>query len=182
MVPTETGKTVNDLLVAYFPDFMDLQFTARMEDQLDGVAEGEQEWQPVLHTFYDRFAVQLKDAKEKAPRMQPIEKVGRTCPTCGTGDLIIKYGRFGKFIGCSNYPECKHTEQLLEKTGHACPKCGMTDNGELILRKTKRGKTFYGCSRYPACDYTAWRLPNRRPSHPEPADAEHMPQRRKTAG
>lgn len=182
LVPTETGKTVNDLLVAYFPDFMDLQFTARMEDQLDGVAEGEQEWQPVLHTFYDRFAVQLKDAKEKAPRMQPIEKVGRTCPTCGTGDLIIKYGRFGKFIGCSNYPECKHTEQLLEKTGHACPKCGPTDNGELILRKTKRGKTFYGCSRYPACDYTAWRLPNRRPSHPEAADAEHVPQRRKTAG
>lgn len=182
LVPTETGKIVNDLLVAYFPDFMDLQFTARMEDQLDGVADGQQEWQPVLQTFYDRFAVQLRDAKEKAPRMQPIEKVGRTCPTCGTGDLIIKYGRFGKFIGCSNYPECKHTEQLLEKTGHVCPKCGETDNGELILRKTKRGKTFYGCSRYPACDYTAWRLPNRRSSHPEAADAEHTPQRRKTAG
>ncbi len=172
LVPTETGKVVNDLLVEYFPDVMDVQFTARMEDQLDGVAEGEREWQPVLHTFYDRFAVQLRDAKDKAPRVQPVEKVGRTCPTCGTGDLIVKYGRFGKFIGCSNYPECKHTEQILEKTGHSCPKCGAVDGGELIQRKTRNGKTFYGCSRYPACDFTAWRLPKRNVAHPEPVDAE----------
>lgn len=184
LIPTETGRIVNDLLVQYFPDVMDVQFTARMEDQLDSVAEGDSEWQPVLHTFYDRFAVQLKDAKENAPRVQPIEKIGRTCPTCGTGDLIIKYGRFGKFIGCSNYPECKHTEQLLEKTGHSCPKCGMTDGGELIQRKTRKGRTFYGCSRYPECDYTAWRLPNRRAAQAEPQEPESKPTRRerKSAG
>lgn len=183
LVPSETGRVVNDLLVEYFPDVMDVQFTARMEDQLDGVAEGEREWQPVLHSFYDRFAVQLRHARDKAPRVQPIEKIGRICPTCGTGDLIIKYGRFGKFIGCSNYPECKHTEQLLERTGHTCPKCGATDSGELIQRKTRAGKTFYGCSRYPACDYTAWRLPKRHVSHPEPVDSEtaETTRRRKNA-
>jgi DNA topoisomerase-1 len=159
MVPTDIGKLVNDLLVQFFPDFMDFSFTARMEDQLDDVAEGEAEWQPILGSFYDRFAQQLQTAKADMPRVQPIEKIGRTCPTCGTGDLIIKHGRYGKFIGCSNYPECKHTEPYVERTGVMCAKCGATDSGELLARKTRAGRTFFGCSRYPDCDYTAWRLP-----------------------
>jgi DNA topoisomerase-1 len=159
MVPTEIGKLVNDLLVQFFPDVMDYSFTARMEDQLDSVAEGDIEWQPVLSTFYDRFAQQLETAKADMPRIQPIEKIGRTCPTCGTGDLIIKHGRYGKFIGCSNYPECKHTEPYVERTGVMCAKCGATDGGELLARKTRAGRTFFGCSRYPDCDYTTWRLP-----------------------
>lgn len=159
MIPTDIGKVVNDLLVEYFPDVMDYSFTARMEDELDSVAEGEIEWQPVLASFYGRFAPQLENAKAAMPRAQPVEKVGRICPTCTTGDLIIKHGRYGKFIGCSNYPECKHTEPYLERTGVVCAKCGETDGGELLARKTRTGRTFFGCSRYPDCDYTAWRLP-----------------------
>lgn len=73
--------------------------------------------------------------------------------------MLIRYGRWGKFIGCANYPECKHTEQLLETTGHTCPQCGDTEEGELVIRKTRRGRTFFGCSRYPECDYSAWKLP-----------------------
>lgn len=185
MVPTEIGKLVNDLLVQFFPDVMDYSFTARMEDQLDSVAEGDIAWQPVLGTFYDRFAQQLESAKTDMPRVQPIEKVGRTCPTCGTGDLIIKHGRYGKFIGCSNYPECKHTEPFVEKTGIMCAKCGETDGGELLARKTRAGRTFFGCSRYPDCDYTVWRLPKVAKPGPVPVgeeieDTPERPARRRT--
>ena len=91
--------------------------------------------------------------------MKQEEKIGRTCPTCGTGDLVIKYGRNGKFIGCSNYPECTHTEPHIEYTGIICPKCGQDHGGQVIERKTKRGRTFFGCSRYPECDVAAWKLP-----------------------
>lgn len=156
--PTDTGKIVNDLLVKFFPDVMDFQFTARMEDQLDEVAEGDLEWRPMLHDFYSPFEIHLDNARDNMPKMRQEEHVGRTCPTCGTGDLVIKYGRWGKFIGCSNYPECKHTEQFLETTGITCPQCAQ---GELVVRKTRRGRTFYGCSRYPECDYSAWKLPEK---------------------
>ncbi|MBV6435376.1 MAG: DNA topoisomerase 1 [Anaerolineae bacterium] len=183
LVPTEIGRVVNDLLVKYFPDFMDFQFTARMEGELDSVAEGSMEWVPVLHSFYDRFARQLQEARELAPRTQPVEKVGRICPTCNSGDLVIKHGRYGKFIGCSRYPDCKHTEPYLERTGVSCPQCGLEHGGELIQRKTKAGRTFYGCSRYPDCSYTAWRLPSRKGRHTEPEPAREIPHRKhKTAG
>ncbi|MBK9122296.1 MAG: type I DNA topoisomerase [Chloroflexi bacterium] len=183
LVPTEVGRVVNDLLVKYFPDFMDYQFTARMEGQLDSVAEGDMEWVPVLHGFYDQFARHLQQARDHAPRTQPVEKIGRICPTCNTGDLIIRHGRFGKFIGCSRYPDCKHTEPYIERTGVTCPQCGLEHGGELIQRKAKSGRTFYGCSRYPDCNYTAWRLPSRkgRQAEPEPA-GEFTQRKRKTAG
>jgi len=185
MVPTEIGKVVNDLLVEYFPDVMDYSFTARMEDELDSVADGEMEWQPVLGSFYGRFAEQLENAKTAMPRTQPVEKIGRICPTCNEGDLIIKHGRYGKFIGCSNYPECKHTEPYLEKTGVVCAKCGETDGGELLARKTRAGRTFFGCSRYPDCDYTTWRLPKPAKAGPQPIDDDiedtpERPARRRT--
>lgn len=184
MVPTEIGKLVNDLLVQFFPEVMDFSFTARMEDELDSVAEGEMEWQPVLGSFYSRFAEHLEAAKTDMPRVQPIEKVGRICPTCGTGDLIIKHGRYGKFIGCSNYPECKHTEPYVEKTGVMCAKCGEEHGGELLARKTRAGRTFFGCSRYPDCDYTTWRLP-KTAKGPQPVDDDiedtpERPARRRT--
>jgi DNA topoisomerase-1 len=158
MVPTDTGKIVNDLLVQYFSEVMDYQFTARMEDQLDDISEGDRQWQPMLHAFYQPFEQQLVNARKNMPHMQQQESTGRTCPTCGTGDLVIKYGRWGKFIGCTNYPECKHTEPHLEYVGLACPQCGAIDHGELVMRRTRRGRTFYGCSRYPACDYSTWKL------------------------
>lgn len=158
LIPTETGRVVNDLLTSYFPDVMDYQFTARMEDQLDTIAEGELEWRPMLGEFYSPFSTQLEAAKSAIPRVQQEEFVGRDCPLC-TKPLIIRYGRFGKFIGCSDYPTCRHTEPFLERMGIACPVCSETHNGELVIRRSRRGRTFYGCSRYPDCDFTSWKRP-----------------------
>lgn len=159
LIPTETGKIVSDLLVQYFAEEMDYQFTARMEETLDDIADGDGVWKPVLGRFYEPFEVRLKHARHSMPTMKQEEFIGRDCPTCGN-PLVMKYGRWGKFIGCSTYPECRYTEQYIEKLGIACPKCGDSEGGELVERKTKRGKTFYGCSRYPACDYSAWKLPS----------------------
>jgi DNA topoisomerase-1 len=158
LVPTSTGKIVNDMLVSYFPNVMDHHFTAHMEDELDEIAAGDMEWRPMLREFYDPFEGQLKVAREQIPAIQQEEPVGRPCPTCGN-PLVIRYGRFGKFIGCATYPECRYTEPWLERTGVACPKCGEAHGGELIVRKNKRGRTFYGCARYPECDFRAWKLP-----------------------
>jgi DNA topoisomerase I len=159
LVPTDTGKVVSELLVEFFPAEMDYEFTAKMEEQLDSIVEQEGSWTPMLHDFYEPFQERLVHAREEMPIVKQEEKIGRICPTCGTGDLVIKYGRFGKFIGCSNYPECRHTEQYIEYANVTCPKCGEEHHGELVVKKTKRGRTFYGCSRYPDCDYSAWRLP-----------------------
>ncbi len=159
LVPTETGKVVNDLLVQFFPEIMDYQFTARMEDELDEIAEGALRWRPMLREFYDPFASQLASARAHMPRIQQEETIGRACPSCHAGHLLIRYGRFGKFIGCSNYPECRYTEPWVESTGITCPQCGAEHGGVLIERKTRKGRTFYGCSRYPECDYSAWKLP-----------------------
>ena len=158
LFPTETGKTVNDLLVQYFPDVLDYQFTARMEDELDTVAEGNMEWRPMLQEFYTPFERRLVNARENMPQIQQEEAIGRDCPESGH-PLVVRYGRFGKFIGCSNYPECRYTEPWLERMGIACPTCGKTHGGELVIRKTRKGRTFYGCTRYPECDYTSWKRP-----------------------
>ena len=159
LTPTEIGKTVNDLLVEYFPEVLDYQFTARMEDQLDEVSEGDVDWIPMLHEFYGPFKEHLDNAQANMPMMRQVEYIGQTCPTCETGDLIVKYGRWGKFVGCSNYPECEHTEPYLEYIGVSCPTCGDTDGGQVVERKTRRGRTFWGCSRYPDCDYSSWTKP-----------------------
>jgi len=159
LVPTETGKVVSELLVEYFKDEMQYEFTAKMEDQLDEIAESNSDWRPVLDDFYRPFESRLENARENMPVVKQEEKVGRICPTCEDGDLVIKYGRFGKFIGCSNYPECRHTEQYVEYAGVTCPTCGEEHEGELVVKKTRKGRTFYGCSRYPDCDYSTWKLP-----------------------
>jgi DNA topoisomerase-1 len=158
LVPTETGKIVNDLLVQYFPEVMDFQFTAKMEDQLDTVAEGHMEWRPMLRDFYSPFDHQMQIARESMPSVRQEEAVGRDCPVSGH-PLVIRYGRFGKFIGCSNYPECRYTEPWLERTSIPCPTCGKTHGGEIIQRKSKKGRVFWGCSRYPECDFTSWKRP-----------------------
>ncbi len=164
LIPTDTGKIVNDLLVKWFPDIMDYQFTARMEDQLDSIAEGQLEWQPMLAEFYAPFARELQIAREQIKPMKEEPPVGRNCPTCGR-PLVIRYGRFGKFIGCSDYPNCRYTEPFLEKLGVSCPLCGSKHGGEIIVRRSKKGRVFYGCSRYPDCDFTSWKRPL---SHPCP--------------
>ncbi|MEP7292703.1 MAG: type I DNA topoisomerase, partial [Chloroflexota bacterium] len=158
LVPTETGRVVNDLLVKHFPEIMDYQFTAKMEDELDNIAEGKQEWRPMLSEFYTSFERELKTAHAVITPMNTDEAVGRDCPVSGH-PLVIRYGRFGKFIGCSDYPTCRYTEPLLERTGVLCPLCGVEHGGEIIERRSKRGRVFYGCLRYPECEFTSWNRP-----------------------
>ena len=153
--PTDTGIHVNDLMMDYFPDIVDYKFTSRIEENLDEVASGEKQWQRVIAGFYRRFEPELKKAQTDMPvfKSEP-EKVGRLCPVSGH-ELIIRWGRFGKFIGCSNFPTCRYTEPLLEKIDVKCPK----DGGDLVMRKTRKGKVFYGCANYPECDFTSWKRP-----------------------
>lgn len=153
--PTETGILVNDLVVEHFPDIVDLNFTAGMEAHLDQVAAGKEDWHKVLADFYTTFEPQVKRAQAEMPvtKTEP-EKIGRACPNCGH-DLVIRWGRYGKFISCSNFPACRHTEALLEKIGVTCPK----DDGDVVLRKTRKGRIFFACSNYPNCDFTSWKRP-----------------------
>jgi DNA topoisomerase-1 len=155
LIPTETGFVVNDLLVEYFPDVLGVGFTAHMEEDLDEIAGGKRNWQTVLSEFYTSFEPKLKHAQEMMPetKLEP-EKIDKPCPLCGN-DLMIKWGRFGKFISCSTFPVCKHTEPFLEKIGVQCPK----DNGDVVIRKTRKGRIFYGCANYPNCDFTSWKKP-----------------------
>ncbi len=159
LVPTETGRVVNDLLVSSFPDIFDFQFTARMEDELDDIADGRLDWRPMLGDFYGPFSRDLKQARELLPRVQAEDDdVGRDCPTCGK-PLRYRYSKYGKFIGCSDYPNCRYTERIVEKVGVACPTCGTEKGGEIIARRTRTGREFFGCSRYPECEYTSWKRP-----------------------
>ena len=159
MIPTEIGVIVNDLLVEHFPEIVDLGFTARMEEELDKVASGERNWVELLRDFYGPFEEQLALAQKQMPEMKAdAEPLGRACPECGN-QLLIRHGRFGKFIGCSNFPECRHTEPWLEKIGVRCP----LDGGELVERRTRKGRIFYGCSNYPSCEFTSWKKPEPTP-------------------
>lgn len=157
--PTETGVLVNDLMMKYFPDIVDLNFTAHMEEDLDKVADGEAQWVDVMKEFYTPFSEDVKKAQADMPVVKSgPEPIGRACPEDG-GELVIRYGRYGKFISCSNFPKCRYTEPWLEKIGVTCPK----DGGELVERKTRKGRTFYGCINYPNCDFTSWKKPLSQP-------------------
>ncbi len=204
-VPKEIGLLVNDLLVEHFPKVVDYQFTAKMENDLDSIAEGKKQWVPVIEKFYKPFKENL-DAKSKELTKKELteeatdevcEKCGQPmvikmgrygkflactgfpeckntkplndegtgpaepeitdekCPNCG-GPLVMKEGRYGKFLGCSNYPKCKYIKSQQQSTGVACPLCG---TGEIVARRSKRGKTFYGCSKYPDCKNIYWSKP-----------------------
>ena len=155
LFPTETGILVNDLLVEHFPDVIEVGFTARMESDLDRIASGDEQWANVIERFYKPFEEDVKAAEEKISEMKmELELIGRACPKC-EHDLVIRWGRYGKFISCSNFPECRHTEPWLEKIGVTCP----LDGGDVVDRKTRKGRTFYGCSNYPECDFTSWKKP-----------------------
>jgi DNA topoisomerase I len=200
--PMEIGLLVNDLLVEHFPKIVDMKFTAKMEEDLDEVAEGKKKWVPVIKEFYEPFHKNLKNKSKQIKKEDLLQKIGRQCPDCG-GDLIMKFGRFGKFIACMKYPECKYTEKTAEekkeeaensgeicekcgapmvvkrgrfgaflgcskypecksiksiakKTGVRCPKC---KEGDVLERKSKRGRIFYGCSKFPDCDFSLWNKP-----------------------
>jgi DNA topoisomerase-1 len=150
--PTEIGIAVNDLLAEHFPDVVDLRFTAQMEGDLDKVAEGHEDWVNLLGRFYGPFMHELQEAEKKLPRLEiKDEPTDEICPNCGR-PMVIKTGRFGRFISCTGYPECKTTRPILKDTGAKCPK----DGGMIVERKSKKGRTFYGCANYPKCDFVSW--------------------------
>ncbi|MGB4044814.1 MAG: type I DNA topoisomerase [Halanaerobiales bacterium] len=156
LVPTELGFIVVDLLSEYFPDVTDVEFTAQLEKRLDSIEEAEVDWKKVLADFYYPFADRLEEAREKMERVELASEVtDETCDKCGR-PMVIKFGRYGKFLACSGYPECRNTKPFLIKTGVKCPSC---KDGDLIQRKTKRGRIFYGCTNYPECDFTSWNKP-----------------------
>jgi DNA topoisomerase-1 len=155
LIPTETGILVNELMVQYFPEIVDYQFTAHMEEDLDKVAEGQMEWTKVVDVFYKPFALTVAKAQAEMPVTNTgPEPIGRACPDCGK-ELVLRYGRYGKFIACSGFPECRHTEAFLLKIGVTCPK----DGGDVVERKTRKGRVFFGCNNYPNCDFTSWKRP-----------------------
>ena len=155
LIPTGLGFLVNDLLVEHFPDIVDLPFTAHMEDNLDRIAAGERDWVTVLSEFYDPFKRQLQEA---ARNMKPVpitpEETGLLCDKCGH-PMVVKMGRYGKFIACSSYPECRNTKPYVVKTGVKCPQCG----GDLVEKRTRKRRTFYGCASYPDCEFAVWQRP-----------------------
>lgn len=202
LYPLEIGLIVNDLLAEHFPEIVDINFTANIEEDFDQIAQGKKEWIPVIRSFYKPFHKNLKNKTKEVKKESYQEKLGKNCPDCG-GELIIKYGRFGKFIACSNYPNCKYTEKtdsekkideqhadeicelcgakmivkrgkfgaflgcsnypncrnikkIENKTGIICPRC---DKGEIVERKSKKGRLFYGCNSYPNCDFALWNKP-----------------------
>ena len=155
LVPTELGFTVNDLLVRYFPEVVDTGFTAQMEAELDRIAAGGADWVQVLREFYGPFSARVSEAEQAMPtvRSEP-EATGEICEKCGH-PMVLKTGRYGKFVACSNFPACRNTRPYLTKIGVSCPECG----GELVERHTRRKRVFYGCSRYPECQFSTWSRP-----------------------
>ena len=152
--PTELGTVVCDTLVKYFPDIMDVGFTAIMEDKLDSIEDGGVEWQKVVGDFYKDFEVELKAAGEDPEKFRlPVEESDVVCDKCGA-KMVVRLGKFGKFLACPRFPECKNIKSLNEPVAK-CPKCGK----DVFQRRSKTGKIFYGCSGYPSCDFISWDIP-----------------------
>ena len=168
LTPTKLGITVTDLLIEYFADIMDLDFTAKMEEELDDVSRGEREWVPMLDEFYGPFQKALDNANEMMPKVRMEEETDEVCDCTGSArcehtavcgkPMVIKTGRFGRFMACTGFPDCRNTKPILKKVGVSCPKAGC--GGEIVERRAKgRGRSFFGCSNYPECDL----LLNQRP-------------------
>ncbi|MDD3292579.1 MAG: type I DNA topoisomerase [Candidatus Pacebacteria bacterium] len=156
--PTETGFSVNDLLAEHFPEIVDIKFTAKMENDLDDIAQGK-DWIKLLKEFYNPFNEKLEKKYNEIAK-KPIEQklANKNCPKCGK-PMLIKRSRFGEFMACPGFPECRYTESIEDKntkTGIVCPKC---EQGEIIAKRTKKGKIFYGCSQWPECDFASWYKP-----------------------
>lgn len=154
-IPTELGILVNDLLKDYFKDVINEEFTAKLEEELDEIAEGELSWVEVVKEFYENFSAILKRAEEEIEKIVIEDEVtDQICEKCGR-NMVVKYGRYGKFLACPGYPECKNTKPILDELDIYCPKC----NGKLVKRRSKKGRIFYGCGNYPDCDFVLWNEP-----------------------
>ncbi len=165
-IPTSVGVAVTEFLVTNFADIDDIPFTAEMEDGLDAIANDKKDWVPVIRAFYTPFEKKLTEVKDMARVKIEVEELDEVCPDCGA-KLVVRMGRFGKFISCGTFPTCKFSKPFIEDTGILCPKCGgpprvgepsESRRGKVIVRKTKKGRKFFGCSNYPKCDFAAWKL------------------------
>lgn len=156
--PTSVGISVCDFLLANFKTFMEYDFTAEMEEDLDRISRGEKEWVSVVRSFYGPFHQAVEKASTDAERVKiPVESTGEKCPECGEGEVVIRTGKYGKFKSCSRFPECKYTKNIVETVaGVVCPLC---QKGEVIARKSRWGKLFYGCATYPTCTWASWQAP-----------------------
>lgn len=155
-VPTELGEIVLDLIVDFFPEVLNVEFTAKMENELDEIEEGKENWVAIIDEFYRGFEKRLKHAEEEMQEVEiRDEPAGIQCEKCGH-EMVYKMGRYGKFLACSNFPECRNTKPILKKIGVTCPKC---EKGEIVERRSKKRRIFYGCDRYPDCDFVSWDKP-----------------------
>ena len=156
LYPTAIGQAVTEFLLNHFPQIMDYDFTAGMELDLDAIARGDNTYIKLMTSFYSPFAEKVKTVIETAKRVKiPVELTGEKCPTCNEGEVVIRTGRFGKFLSCSRFPDCKYTatyKQIVE--GKVCPDCG----GQVVVKRSRRGKQFYGCETYPTCKWASWKL------------------------
>ena len=156
-MPTDLGKLVTkNVMEVYFPEVVDVEFTSRMEEDLDKVAEGKVAWKKVIGDYYNgSLKKEIDQARANMEKVKPkVELTEELCPQCGK-PLALKHGRFGDFLACSDFPKCRYTKSIITSTGVKCPKCG----SEIIVKRSRKGKTFYGCSNYPSCDQVYWYKP-----------------------
>ncbi|MCR6107082.1 type I DNA topoisomerase [Salipaludibacillus agaradhaerens] len=159
-VPTELGEIVLELIEEFFPEILNVEFTAEMESNLDAIEEGDQNWVQIIDRFYTGFEKRLKTAEEEMKEVEiKDEPAGEECEKCGH-DMVFKMGRYGKFMACSNFPNCRNTKAIMKEIGVKCPKCS---EGNIVERKSKKRRLFYGCDRYPECDFISWDKPISRP-------------------
>lgn len=154
--PTELGEIVNTIIEKQFPDIVNAKFTADVEDKLDQIEEGKQNWVRVVDSFYQPFSKEVSTAESEVDKIEMKDELaGMDCDICGA-PMVVKMGRYGKFYACSRFPECRNTKAIVKDTGITCPKCGQ---GTVVERKSKKNRVFYGCSRYPDCDFVSWDKP-----------------------
>lgn len=156
LVPTELGKIVIELMEEFFPEILNTEFTANMEENLDYVEDGKADWVKVLDAFYEEFSERLQVAEEKMKEVEVEDEVSdEVCEKCGS-PMVYKFGRYGKFLACSAFPDCRNTKPIVKEIGLTCPHCG---KGQIVERKSKKGRKFYGCNRYPDCEFVSWDKP-----------------------
>ncbi|PZP91069.1 MAG: hypothetical protein DI572_10445 [Staphylococcus epidermidis] len=156
VVDSELGEIVYEQVKEYFPEIIDVEFTVNMETLLDKIAEGDMNWRKVIGDFYNSFKQDVERAESEMEKIEiKDEPAGEDCEVCGS-PMVIKMGRYGKFMACSNFPDCRNTKAIVKTIGVTCPKC---NEGDVVERKSKKNRIFYGCSRYPECDFISWDKP-----------------------